>query len=284
MNILVGLPAWGDEAVARAQAFVLPSLRAAWEAAGPEEIRPRFRFVVHTDRPQAFANLVNMFPGCVVRICPMPADPATTELYDLYGRCQADELARAHPGDVVMLVAADLVFSIETIHFVRQQITEWPCIVSAVPRCELLGPVQPIGFAGPDLGAWARSHKHAWTKELHRGHGRATDHPSVTFTDDEDGFRARAHHMHPVAVRVTRPLWFSRGTADLDLVDRFRSDEILIVARPEQMAMVEVSPPDKMPKVGTETLTDAVVEAWADRWGASAHHRWFARHEVLISA
>lgn len=274
MKFLVSMPAWGDVAPDMLIHTTLKSLLAGLKEC---PVDGELRFIVHTDRVDA---LRGTFRGLDVEWRRVPRSDC---LYRTLGDCHRDALAAAQPGEVAVLLCADQVLSRETLRFCQLQIESGSrAIVCLGPRTLRQPDFRdvPIGADGKGLAAWSMAHAHPWTQACMFGEGNSGSLSTIYFRSAA-GIYCHAFHLHPIAVVNDRSLHFARETIDNDLLDCFDEGEVYVVRGPDDFALAEVSPAQKLPTQYPELFHAGHVAAWAQR-NASPRHRWLFRHRIDV--
>jgi len=254
--------------------IAIPSIVAAAKLA-----KRHIYFVVHTDRPSDFGNCFGGFP------CELRAAPSGANMEHL-GALHQDVLRSARPGDYFSPFNADHVLSCEVFAAAEKHLDAGKRLVMyAAPRTVGTPPE-----AGSDAAAvidffLANPHpevvRATWTSP-------GTFHPSVIYQRNGDNVCANGFHLHPVAVAITdKPIEFC-STVDNDMVGAFLPDECHVITDSTEMAMVEMSPPEKRLS-GTHDdggPPGALVlrsPNWVADWGLTLLpiHRWFFKHRIV---
>ncbi len=271
---LISVPAWGDEYIKLARDFALPSIVQAARHATRQPF-----FIVHTDRPSDLTGLFGGFP-CDIR--PTPSGGRMDRLGDMH----RDALKDARPGDYFSPLNADLVLSREVFSAAERRFAEGKRLVMIVaPRT--LGGHPGFGCDAASMVDFFLGHPHPMVQQA-TWTSPGTFHPSVIYQRNGDNAGCNAFHMHPVAaVAPAEPIIFN-STVDNDFVCAFSRDDCHIVTDPTEMAMAEISPPDKRLD-GTHREggpPGAIIlrsPNWVADWGMGMlpMHRWFFRHRVM---
>ena len=270
MNFVIGVPVWGEWYTKIFLQATLPSLNAALES-----ISGKARFVIHTDKPESFADA--KFKGDV-EFYPVPIG---RELYLTFGNCHRELLELADDGDAIVFMTADIIVSQECFINSEKRFDEGKRAIIITAARTLATPEEcPIGAKSQDLLAFSFNHLHPVTGGCYWGAGRNIVTWAVYFKG-EHGTVLRAFHLHPMVVLNDRPLYFNRETVDLDLLDRFEKNEIHVVTDPTEMSFAEISGLNKSIPQGQEICINSVV-GWA-KGNTTPIQRWLFSHKILIS-
>lgn len=273
---IISVPAWGERCVRMARDVALPSIVMAARRATRQPM-----FIIHTDRPQDLRGFSGEFP-CEFR--PVASGGKMERLGDMH----RDALSAARPGDYFSPLNADLLLSREVFRAVERRFADGKRLfMYAAPRT--------VAERSPGFGCDAATiidfflaNPHPMVTAATWG-SSGTFHPSVIYQRHGDNICCNAFHQHPVALVVPeKPIRFV-STVDNDMVSAFSQDETHVVTDPAEMAMVEISPPDKR-FGGTHSEggpPGAIVlrsPNWIADWGCGLlpMHRWFFRHRVMF--
>lgn len=158
--------------------------------------------------------------------------------------CHREALAAAGPRDRVLLLTADMVLSREVLATCEHWLSAGRKLVCCVPPRTLQDAGCPVGASGPELMEWAWANRHPMTRECTWPDGRSYDVWRMYFERDGE-VAARVFLPHPLAcVPYGRRVNFS-PTIDVNLTANFTQSETYLITRPQEGAVVELSPPDK---------------------------------------
>lgn len=265
---IISAPVWGEAYTRRFLEQALPSQMAALAHAGIAA-----RWLVHTDRSEITAAMA----GLDAEIRPVPHEG---DLYRRFGDAHRQAVDAAGEGDVVVLLTADIVVSIETFAACAARFDQgFKAIVAAATRT--LAPERaPIGASAPDLLDWTMEHPHPMVAACFWGERSNT--PWAVYFRQGGRTILRGLHLHPLAVVKDRDLAFE-GTLDQGLLDRFDRREIHCVTDRYELAMAELSPADRRislrPK-GSPMTADSIAD-WA-KTRAHPVHWWLSTHRIVI--
>ncbi len=275
---IISVPAWGDHSVRMARDVALPSIVQAARGMSREPV-----FIVHTDQPGAFRGC---FGGFLADIRPSETDKSSPMAH--LGNLHRDALKDTRPGDYFAPFNADHLLSREVFAASEKNFSAGKRLVMyAAPRTVAKG---SPGF-GCDASAvvdFFLANPHPEVLSATWGAG-GTFHPSVLYQRNADNACCNAFHMHPVALVVPeKPIKFV-STVDNDMVCAFARDDIHVVTEPSEMAIAEISPPEKL-LGGTHREggpPGAIIlrsPNWIADWGCGLlpMHRWFFRHRVTF--
>ena len=276
--MIVAVPAWGKHYVNLFLGPVLRSHRAAIERLRREfQNTVQVRYVVQTDAPVAIAKALGDLELTLV-----PAPPSEKKRNPM--RAMATAHAHAINGaaeyERVILLNADILVSVEAFAAAERQFRQGKkTIVCSGTRTikPWLSSFKPM--KARELHRWSMNYAHPITKSCFWGEGMCHL-PWGLYFRQGDSTVLRAFHLHPFAVVKDRPLNFS-GTIDMDLVDNFSHSDIHIVTDADEMAIAEISPPQKVLGDNPWPIDVGQIVAWALR-GARPMHWWNFRHRIII--
>lgn len=275
MKIIASVPVWGPRYVRMFRHVMLPAFITSLRYH-----HLPVHLVLHTDATsvahlmtdadqQAFAS---------VELRPVPRKPTYVALQEGH----ADAVRQAAVGDIVILLNADIVVSE---NFVTRCVHE---ILLGAEAIVLLGirtmfnpkDLPPPGMGSRDLLVWAWQHRHTIIKDLEWPHGKSLL-PTNLFWEADNDVVARGFHLHPAAILKNADTAF-KSTIDGDLLDCYSPDVIYVVTHPDDMSMLEVSPPDKRFPVRQAGALDPQRVASSMRTRASAMHCWLFTHRIVV--
>jgi hypothetical protein len=88
-------------------------------------------------------------------------------------------------------------------------------------------------------------------------------------------------HLHPVAVVKERAFSFN-STIDGDLLDHYDRATIHVVTDPDDLSMLEISPPGKRFPVRENRILSPALVAGAMQSRASEMHRWLFTKKIVL--
>jgi hypothetical protein len=279
---IAALPAWGDRCVGVLLRSTLPALVEALRLINHKQIE----IVVWTDQPdrvRAAALTPEMVVPATVTLREVPGPDGA---FESLSSCHRQVLAEARGGDRVLLLTSDMVVSREVVATCEAQIASGKRVVCCAPPRALEDAHPPVGATGRDLLSWAWDHRHPMTRDCTWPDGRSYDLWRMYF-EKGDEVAARVFLPHPLAcVPAGRRMAF-RPTIDVNLVNNFSLAETHMITRPEEGAVVEVSPADK--DYLTTTTLRSRLAAGAGEPSCPAmiqcrvpHHRMFFQKKVVI--
>ena len=141
MKWLIGTPAWGERHIDLFQRYCLPSVQIAAERADID-----FEFCIHTDNQD---RVVDILERADIRAIVLQA-PIEPHKHRRLGLCNRDALNTAHDGEVVALINADHVVSIEAFEAAERRFAQGKRIVM-MAGTRTLGDVPPVGVPSASL-------------------------------------------------------------------------------------------------------------------------------------
>ncbi len=267
----IGIPAWGERCVPLAVNVGIPSIVAALL-----EARQDAHFTVHTDQPDAFAD---SFAGHSYDCRYVRAD----EGFHTFVACHYEVLRDASDGEFVSLLDGDHLVSREMFVACEHRFSQGKKLVvtnGVRTSCgDYLPP--PAGSPAADISEFIFQYPHPITQDLVWPTGKTTW-PSMVYFRDAENLIAHCFHLHPVGF-VARSGLTVDVSVDGDLVDGFSQDEIHIVTDPNELAIAEISPTDKMhmPNMVANTVDSIVGWAAHPPGRTTKMHRWFFRHTIV---
>lgn len=267
---LVSVPAWGQRYINTFVDAAWPSILAAMQLSGAD-----FRFLIHTDNDAPISKCMGGHRVEFVKI----EDNNTP--HHILGECHREAIQRAHIGEKVALLNADIILSRECFSAAERRFQEGKkLIISAATRCAVdRDSDAPVGVTSRELLEWTMKNYHHTIEECFWGTGH-TCVPWAIYFHTSNGVVLRGFHLHPFAVVKRNGLSFSGPTIDADLADRFQHSETHVVTNPDEMALAELSPPERRFGLGDVMTEDSVAE-WANTH-ASERHRWLFQHRIII--
>lgn len=234
---LVALPAWGERCARVCAQEGLPALAAARAALD----RP-VRVLLYTDDGglvDRAAEVLGAGNELEVRSVP-PPDRSFMSM----SACHRDAMASAGRGDRVLLLTADMVVSREVLATCEARCAGGAQVVCCVAMRALEGAGCPQGASGRELLAWAWDHRHPMTRECTWPDGRSYDVWRQYFEKDGE-VAARVFLPHPLVVVPAGQIISFNPTIDVNLAACFPQSGTAMLTRPEEGAVVELSPADK---------------------------------------
>lgn len=268
MTWIVSIPAWGPMHVAKLLAHTLPSVRFALRVAGVKA-----RILIHTDQG---AHIVQAANGEDIDVAPVPGQG---DLYQRFGDCHRDAIARAAEGDRVALLCADMAVSRELFSACEARFGDGKRAVVAAATRTLANEPPPIGASSYELLAWTMRWPHPMVRACFWGERSQT--PWAVYFRNGDHITLRGFHLHPVAVVKDRALPF-HGTLDIDLLDNYGRHEIHVVTSPDELSLAERSPPDRPFREMRFPMTAASIAEWAST-RATPLHWWLSTHRIIVA-
>lgn len=269
----VVLPVWGQRYCDIFERASLPALRAAIERlALPTEL------VIYThDTERLAAACLGL--SFVIRPVPGPDD----SFYSMSG-AHRDALQRAAMGQRVALLTADLVVSPNSFKACEAHFRHRKMLVACAGMRVNDTEIPPAFSSGRELVAWGWDRRHAMTRESTWPDGHSYDIWRMYFEKDGEA-ASRLCLPHPIAlVRDRREVRFA-PTVDVNVVANFDTREMHMVTDPDEVAMIELSPPEK-----EFLLTEPMIERYNKNLASMPpfiklthpRQRWFFGHRILI--
>ncbi len=269
MGWLITVPAWGEKYIERYISATLPAVNSALL-----HTNLPVRFLIHTDNERAFANA--KFGGDV-EFRPIEVG----DCYETYGQANREALASAKAGEYIMLTGCDTVISREFFQACERRFAQgYRCIFGTAARTIAEPHEIPIGAASRELLGWSFSRRHPATDGCFWGKG----HNMVTWAiyfEGPHGTVCRSFHLPPFAVVADRPLWFHGTTVDLDLVERFKFEELFIITDPDECSFAEISDGNGKPVPQGELMGHHSVVRWALNYATPWHCHLFKSRIVV---
>lgn len=238
---LISAPAWGQRCVDVFCATALPAIERAMVRY--EQTTGDAYLIVHTDSPDRVRGAASQ-----IRIETRPP-PAGLRAFDCLSQSHREVLSMGLRGDRVMLLTADLILSEEGLLSCERILSQGDKWLVACAGIRALESGMIPASNGRELLDWAWEHRHPMTQACTWPGGRSSDLSRVYFSDGPNVV-ARLCLPHPLAVLIDgRPLPFS-PTIDVNLIKNFHDGEIYLVTSPDDLGLVELSPPDKDFQVG----------------------------------
>lgn len=270
---VVSLSAWTPYYRAKLKLVALPSINAALaHATGP------IQFILHTDVPDDFKDV--HFAGDVdIRL--FRPDPSA--LYQSYGNADRLALELAPEDCFIALLTSDILVNLEFFANAEKRFAEGKrCIIGSAARTLADLSDIPVGLKARDLLNWGFDpiRRHPVTSGCIWGTGRNLV-AWMTYWEGPHGTVGRAFHMHPFCVVNDRALYFQRETCDLDLIDRFKQDEVYVACDPTEFAFAEISGLEKaIPQMSAPISIGSIV-SWASR-NTTPMQRFLFTHRIVV--
>jgi hypothetical protein len=273
---LISIPAWGDEFVGRLAAS-LPGLRVAAAQVGEPTV-----LITHTDNPERLTSTERL---------PIVAKPVPEgrQWFDRMSAAHADVLRQARPGEIVVLLTADMIVSDNAFAACRNVFASGKKIVCCNATRAIADLLPPEGGTSRELSEWGWRHRHHITRNCTWPDGQIDDLSRVYF-ENGPNVACRLWLAHPLAVVIDgRPLPF-KPTIDCDLVCNFRKEEIHVSTSPDELAVLELSPAAK--RFGSRDADEPPARTdlgplWK-RYGkgpplAPPLYRWILSHRIVVA-
>jgi hypothetical protein len=226
---IVCIPAWGQHYVDMATRYAVPAVIAALG-------ERRGKFVVYTDQPDAFAELLTAH------------DVEFRDRPELDGHgglkvVHREVVEQSPEGATICMLNADIVISREAFDVADALFAgEVRVIASLGVRSLIDDEAPPIGGTADEVCAWAWQNRHRIIRDLEWGSGRSSI-PTMLFFAQHGSVVVRCFHLHPFFIFKDRELEY-RGTIDDDLLARYERSEIRVLCNRE-IGFAELSPNNK---------------------------------------
>lgn len=269
---LISIPVWGESYLYTFTTYTVPALRAALE-----ESQLPVRFMIHTDQP---ATVREALEGFDVIVHPVIGPAGYTTLQ--YSHRDAVNAAKA--GEYVALLNADLIVSKNLFSSCETHLSNGrPAVVLAGIRTvmDYANNPPPIGMGSRELLEWAWEHRHQIIRDLEWDTGRSMLPTNLFFVQD-DTVVLHGFHLHPVAIKKPHSGEMNFiSTIDGDLLEHFDTEQIHLVSDPDDMSMLEISPPERRFPVRDRPFTAQLV-AGAMMGRASMQHCLFFQQRLVV--
>lgn len=275
---LVSIPCWGEYHANTLIKHALPALQLAL-------VGVNAKVIIHTDFGSNSLSAIRDLHKLTLgghQVGVRPVITGETD-HDTYGNCHRDVMNNASPGQLVALLNADIVVSPETFKACEARFAQGKkLIVTAATRCLFKqGVSPPIGEPARALLAWSLRVKHPSVAECFWGTGRSMI-PWAIYFESASGVVLRGFHLHPLAFVKEAGLTFKGTSLDEHLIEGFDPADIHVVTSPDELALAELSPPDKLFKLLSHPLNEKAAFAWAQH-RATKGHRWLFTHRIVLA-
>jgi hypothetical protein len=277
----IAIPSWRPEYVDLTVKYVIPSVLASLEAAG---IGPdRVTFNVWTDDQERIGALLTgwhvEYPQVSLPNYHGRKDPLPKEYWAAFMQAHADAMNIAKPGEIIVLLNADIVVSRETFDVVGKALEphDKRVAISVGIRTVADNNDPPIGADAETLTQYIWSHRHPITDMFLWGKGDSGS-PSVLFFEDGGDVTMHCFHLTPMFIKKDRDFKF-RGTIDDDVLQNYQDGEVAFL-NDRQCCFCEMSYAYKDHHHGRLDFNSVLT--WARRRTSPAHKRNFRqRFKVL---
>jgi hypothetical protein len=277
----IAIPSWRPEYVDLTVKYVIPSVLASLGAAG---IGPdRVTFNVWTDDRERIGALLSgwnvEYPQVSLPNYHGKKDPLPKEYWAAFMQAHADAMNIAKPGEIIVLLNADIVVSRETFDVVGKALEphDKRVAISVGIRTVADNNDPPIGADAETLTQYIWSHRHPITNMFLWGKGDSGS-PSVLFFEDGDDVTMHCFHLTPMFIKKDRDFKF-RGTIDDDVLQNYQDGEVAFL-NDRQCCFCEMSYAYKDHHHGKLDFNSVLT--WARRRTSPAHKRNFRqRFKVL---
>jgi hypothetical protein len=263
--IWISIPVWGEWYHRAFHERAWPAIDAMYRHAG----KPPARVVFHGDRPPNEMHPTWMF-----------IKTSQGDANQIFIDAHKEVLSFCEDGDVFIPLAADLVPSSNALAFSLRRIDLGARLIACAGTRTLPTSEPPPWSNSEALQHWAWDNRHP-LEQLCTWPAHSAI-PSRLYFETETGVIQRPFHLHPFACRITDEVTTNfRGTVDDEFVHQFPLAQIHIVTDPSEMAMIEISPPDKQ-SFTKDHCTPDWIASWANR-KANTTHKWFFTHRIRIT-
>jgi len=232
---LISVPVWGDRFRDIFTSVGLPMLRHAAAALGEH-----VRLLCYTDLPDA----LHCHQPAPMHLETYPV-PAGAQWFHSMSRAHRDTISRAQPGDVVVLLTADMTVSENTLWACKQKFEVGKKLIAINATRANDEKMLPYRPTSRQLSEWAWENRHPMVRACTWPDGNAADLCRVYF-QHEQSVVCRLWLAHPLALLFdSRRLDFN-PTVDSNLVVSYQPAEVHVVTDPDELCAIELSPPSKL--------------------------------------
>lgn len=269
MKWLISIPVWGKYHTDTFIRYALPALRLV-------KCNLDVQLIVHTDDA---SKLWKEMAGLPVQFRPLLEGPTP---HDTFGNCHREAIELAETGQFVLLLCADMVASKEVLAASEARFAEGKkLIIAAATRCAMKKVNKPpLGATARELLDWTLTSVHPSVQDCFWGTGGSML-PWALYFKSETSVVVRGFHLHPISMVKSPGLTFTGISIDEFLVDKFTEEEIHVVTSPDELALAELSPPERMFKCLPHPMTPKSVYIWANH-RTTPRHRWLFTHRIVI--
>ena len=269
MKWAVVVPAWGERCVRALESVTLAATRRSANQCGAE-----LCFIIHTDQPHRVAKCLQD-----VEVTFYPVPPGS-EPHGKLGNAHRQALRTARPGECLAFINADMVCSTELFSVAERHFSAGKRLIM-INGTRTIGAVAPAGMNSAALLQWGMDHAHPSTTECFWDSGRSTT-TSTIFFRSGNNVVLHAFHLHPFAIVIERPVTFRGVTIDADLPDSYQRRDIHVITSADEASFAEMSPPERVFRLGSEPMNVDTVLRWAHKGVTSPLHLWFFKHPIAI--
>lgn len=265
---LISVPVWGQSYYLTFKNYTAPAIKAALEG-----FDHQVRILIHTDMVDEMRHL---WWGYNLEIRNVGKKPTYVTLQESH----ADAIQSARIDERVCLLNADIVISKNMFSHCEELMLAGKnaVVTSGIRTAFSKDLLYPIGEEPRKLLEWAWANRHQIIKDLEWGSGCSML-PTNLFFTSVGNVVLRGFHLHPIVVRKRGPISFI-STIDGDLLEHFPKDSIHVVTSPDEVSMLEISPPERRFPVGRPLTPVAVAASMKSR--ASMLHQWLFTHRIII--
>lgn len=234
---LISVPVWGEPYLTIFLLCTLPAIERAIALYGGD-----VTLVAHTnnegrDRIRAQTQLRQISTPALEQ--PEAPNPFTT-----LSACHRAVMTGAQPGTRVILMTADMVISEGSLAYCSEVFKSNKRLVGVAGMRTIWDGIGPNLPRSRDLLSWGWDHKHAITIDSIYPNGCSQDISRMYF--EKDGtVVSRQLLPHPFALAIDGRQLHFEPTVDANLIQSFYDHEVFIVTDPDELAVVEMSVPDK---------------------------------------
>lgn len=276
---LISVPVWGARYVDIFRATALPMLKVA-----AAQITDDVRLILHTDDANQFER-----DECEALSIETRRLPAGYQWFNTMSRAHREVIDLACHDDIVVLLTADMVVSREAFAACRKIFDRGKRLVCCNAMRALDEGVLPHNPSGRELSEWAWRNRHPMVRDCTWPDGRSEDLSRVYFENGKN-VTCRTWMPHPFALRSDNRRLKFNPTVDSDLIANYEQDEIHLVNSPDELAVMELSPPSKT--AGARDLDEVEpaqgLEPMAKRYGkilplARKIYPWVLRQRIVVA-
>ncbi len=272
MRFLISVPAWG-RCVETFLGPVLDSHADALASFGHE-----VRYLIHTDDAERIRQAIESKTGRRAECRPAQRQAFRTD-HDTLRACHRDAIASAADGDIVVLLCADILISVETFSAIERRMSAGKRAIVCCGTRTLPAEWPKRGIASAELLSWAMRNMHPITKSCIYGTGMSSA-PWAIYFKRERSTVLRGFHLHPLAIVKSADSKFEKSV-DWNLAACFPPEEIHIVTDKDELAMAEISPADRAWKYLPAPFGVDEITKWT-RKHTMQFHWWQFSHRIVI--
>jgi len=230
---IVSVPVWGERYVKIFAEQAYPALLAA-----ADRTMQSVRFLIHTDEESIGALRL------VIDSDVFSSLPCGDQWWQRMSLAHRQALAAAKGDDFVMPLTADMVVSPEVFEACERRFAEGKRLVLCCGIRAIENGTMPDRSTSRGLLEWAWTHRHMLTTECMWPDGKSGNWTGIYFEKDGNVvFRPR--YPHPIGVMPYKRRDRFFPTIDSSYSQNFSHAEVHVVTNPDELAAIELSPPEK---------------------------------------